>query len=164
MKNTSHYSWFQTFAVFWMLYAFFWVIQTLGNYPEVSIQHVIMFIVMLLHAWSQINMKVGKTSGSTGTNYHSVFPKPNHRRNILHTTTCVTKAPLKCYIIKQILKLAVNFWSMGWRMDVAFGTRHLMMMIILDRSNKWKTGWLKWHQSEWEQPTCQLIHQKSCKV
>ena len=31
-------SWFQTFAVFWKSYAFFWVIQTPGNYSEESTQ------------------------------------------------------------------------------------------------------------------------------
>ena len=39
------YSWFQTFAVFWMLYASFWVIQTPGNYPEESIQRSISYII-----------------------------------------------------------------------------------------------------------------------
>jgi hypothetical protein len=57
-RNNHKYSWYQTFAVFWMLYAFFWVIpwclkieqtecsetlaykiQMLGNYPEECIQH-----------------------------------------------------------------------------------------------------------------------------
>jgi hypothetical protein len=40
-----------------MLYVFFWVVQMLGHYPEESTQQVIKFIVMLVHAWSQINMK-----------------------------------------------------------------------------------------------------------
>jgi hypothetical protein len=31
------YSWFQTFAMFWMLYAFFWVIPWHLNYPEEGI-------------------------------------------------------------------------------------------------------------------------------
>jgi len=32
MKQESRYSWFQTFAVFWMLYAFFWVIPRRMNF------------------------------------------------------------------------------------------------------------------------------------
>jgi hypothetical protein len=36
--NNMKISWFHTFVVFWILHAFFWVIQTPGNYPEECIQ------------------------------------------------------------------------------------------------------------------------------
>jgi len=51
-------SWYQIFAVFWMLYAFFWVvirrrhkkIQTSGNYPQENIQHFKCFLFCKLLA------------------------------------------------------------------------------------------------------------------